>query len=108
MKKYTLFLAAAFLCFAFPAKDAAAQNSCYAVLPQDVRSVDLNGDDMWLALEGYAYAAFLSYSAVHSEHCVSIGENSFSVRGIEEGGLSLLSLPRPEIEEFRQIIASLL
>lgn len=77
----------------FP-QQARAQQSCYALLPQEIRKIDPEGDGLRLSLSGNAFAAFLSYTAVHRQQCVTIGGNVFSVNGVKDRGLSL----RPQTE----------
>jgi|TARA_R110002124_G_scaffold19608_1_gene78315 hypothetical protein len=85
-------------------QQAQAQQSCYALLPEEVRTVDLEGDKLQLSLDGNAFAAFLSYTAVHQQQCVTIGGNVFSVNAVKDRGLSLL--PQTETEDIRHFLGA--
>ncbi|TNE25833.1 MAG: hypothetical protein EP349_10360 [Alphaproteobacteria bacterium] len=89
---------------AFYPQQAQAQQSCYALLPEEVRTVDMDGDKLHLSLDGNAFAAFLSYTAVHQQQCVTIGGNVFSVNAVKDRGLSLL--PQTESEDIRHFLGT--
>lgn len=105
MLKKSLILSVFVLLFAvFIPQQAHAQKSCYALLPEEVRRIDLQGDGLQLSLNGNAFAAFLSYTAVHQQQCVIIGGNVFSVNGIKDRGLSLR--PQNEAEDGRRFLGT--
>lgn len=99
-----LALSAFILLFAACCPQQAQAQSCYALLPEEVRTVDLDGDKLQLSLEGNAFAAFLSYTAVHQQQCVTIGNNTFSVNAVKNRGLSLL--PQAESEDIRHFLGT--
>jgi len=104
INKILIFSAFVLLLTALFPQQAQAQQSCYALLPEEVRTVDLEGDKLQLSLEGNAFAAFLSYTAVHQQQCVTIGKNTFSVNAVKNRGLSLL--PQAETEDIRQFLGA--
>ena len=104
MKKILILSAFVLLFATLNSQQAQAQQSCYALLPEEVRTVDLDGDKLQLSLEGNAFAAFLSYTAVHQQQCVTIGKNTFSVNAIKNRGLSLL--PQAEQEDPHQFLGT--
>lgn len=85
-------------------QQAYAQQACYALLPEEVRKIDLQGEHLQLSLSGNAFAAFLSYTAVHRQQCVTIGGNVFSVNAVKDRGLSLR--PQTGTEDIRQFLGA--
>lgn len=104
LTKILALVAFALLLAAVYPQQAEAQKSCYALLPKEISKIDRKGNGLQLSLSGNAFAAFLSYTAVHQQQCVTIGGNVFSVNALKDRGLSLL--PQSEAEDGRRFLGT--
>ena len=107
MTKFLTFLTAAWLCFSGIPVTSAHAADCYALSSGDVTSIDLNGKDMWFHLNDAAYASFLSSQQDAAQQCIVIGGNRYGIQHVQDGGISLLKMVRPDIESFGYVVAAL-